>query len=53
MARSGWVKPEGTERLIDHVLLSALAKVFLPIVVDGVIERTGATEQRSGCGLPG
>lgn len=47
MARSGWVKPEGTERLTDHVSLGVLAKVFPPTVVDAAIERTGAAEQRS------
>lgn len=47
MARSGWVKPEGTERLSDHVSLGVLARVFPPGVVDEVITRTGAAEQRS------
>lgn len=47
MARSGWVKPEGTERLTDHISLGVLARVFPPGVVDEVITRTGAGEQRS------
>lgn len=47
MARSGWVTPEGPERLSDHVSLGVLTRVFPPDVVDAVIGRTGAGEQRS------
>lgn len=47
MARSGWVTPEGPERLSDHVSLGVLTRVFPPEVVDAVIERTGALEQRN------
>jgi hypothetical protein len=41
------VKPEGSERLSDHVSLGVLTRVFPPDVVDAVIVRTGAGEQRS------
>lgn len=47
MARSGWVTPEGPERLSDHVSLGVLTRVFPPDVVDAVIERTGSGEQRT------
>ncbi|MBM7848596.1 IS4 family transposase [Arthrobacter roseus] len=47
MARSGWVKPESPERLSDHVSLGVTTAVFPPDVVDRVIERTGAGEQRT------
>ena len=47
MARSGWVKPERTERLSDHVSLGVLAKVFPPRLVDEVVAKVGAGEQRS------
>ena len=47
MARSGWVTPEGPERLTDHVSLGVLTKAFPPGVVDAVIERTGTMEQRT------
>lgn len=47
MARSGWVKPEGLERLSDHVSLGVLTRVFSPEVVDVVIARTGAAGQRN------
>ncbi|WP_427004507.1 IS4 family transposase [Pseudarthrobacter sp. H2] len=47
MARSGWVTPEGPERLSDHVSLGVLTRVFPPDVVDAVIGRTGAREQRN------
>ncbi|MHA7305550.1 IS4 family transposase [Arthrobacter sp. TMN-49] len=47
MARSGWATPEGPERLSDHVSLGVLTRVFTPGVVDAVIERAGAGEQRS------
>lgn len=47
MARSGWVTPEGPERLSDHVSLGVLTRVFPPDVVDAVIARTGALEQRN------
>ncbi|WP_427018571.1 IS4 family transposase [Pseudarthrobacter sp. P1] len=43
MARSGGVTREGPERLSDHVSIG----VFPPDVVDAVIERTGAAEQRT------
>lgn len=47
MARSGWVKPEGPERLGDHVSLGVLTKVFTPQEVDAAIARTGAAGQRN------
>ncbi|WP_427019214.1 IS4 family transposase (plasmid) [Pseudarthrobacter sp. P1] len=47
MARSGWVTPEGPERLSDHVSLGVLTRVFPAEVVDAVIGRTGALEQRN------
>ena len=47
MARSGWVTPEGPERLSDHVSLGVLTRVFPPDLVDAVIARTGSGEQRS------
>lgn len=47
MARSGWVTPEGPERLTDHISLGVLTRVFPADVVDTVIERTGALEQRN------
>ena len=47
MARSGWVSPEGPERLADHVSIGVLTRVFPADVVDAVIARTGALEQRN------
>lgn len=47
MARSGWVTPEGPERLTDHVSIGVLTRVFPADVVDAVIEHTGALEQRT------
>lgn len=47
MARSGWVEPEGPERLSDDVSLGVLAKVFPPSLVEKAITTTGAGEQRS------
>lgn len=47
MARSGWVKPEGPERLGDHVSLGVLTRVFPPGEVDAAIARTGAAGQRN------
>ena len=47
MARSGWVTPEGPERLTDHISLGVLTRVFPAGVVDEVIARTGALEQRN------
>lgn len=47
MARSGWVKPESSERLTDHVSLGVLTRVFSPGVVDEVIARTDAGQQRT------
>jgi hypothetical protein len=47
MARSGWVTPEGPERLTDHISLGVLTRVYPADVVDAVIERTGALEQRN------
>lgn len=47
MARSGWVKPEGSERLGDHVSLGVLTRVFPPREVDAAIERAGAAGQRN------
>ncbi|WP_346926608.1 IS4 family transposase [uncultured Arthrobacter sp.] len=47
MARSGWVTPEGPERLTDHISLGVLTRVFPADVVDAVIRRTGALEQRN------
>ena len=39
--------PVGPERLSDHVSLGVLTRVFPPDVVDAVIERTGALQQRN------
>lgn len=47
MARSGWVKPVEPTRLSDHVSLGVLAKVFPPSLVNEVIAKVGAGEQRS------
>lgn len=47
MARSGWVKPVEPTRLSDHVSLGVLAKVFPPSLVNEVITKVGAGEQRS------
>lgn len=47
MARSGWVTPEGPERLTDHISLGVLTRVFPADVVDAVIGRTGALERRN------
>lgn len=47
MARSGWVKPESSERLSDHVSLGVLTRVFSPEVVDKVVARAGAGQQRT------
>lgn len=47
MARSGWVTPVGPERLSDHVSLGVLTRIFPPDLVDAVIERTGALQQRN------
>jgi len=47
MARSGWVKPEEPTRLSDHVSLGVLAKIFPPSLVNEVLAKAGAGEQRS------
>jgi len=47
MARSGWMKPVEPTRLSDHVSLGVLAKVFPPSLVNEVITKVGAGEQRS------
>ncbi|MGY4541307.1 hypothetical protein ACVWY0_001216 [Arthrobacter sp. UYNi723] len=39
--------PEGPERLTDHISLGVLTRVFPADVVDAVIGRTGALEQRN------
>ncbi len=41
------VTPEGPERLTDHISLGVLTRVFPADVVDAVIGRTGALEQRN------
>lgn len=47
MARSGWMKPVEPTRLSDHVSLGVLAKVFPPSLVNEVVTKVGAGEQRS------
>ena len=47
MARSGWVTPEGPERLTDHISLGVLTRVFSAGVVDAAIARTGSLQQRN------
>ena len=47
MARSGLLLPSGPERLSDQVSLGVLTRVFSPDVVDRVIARAGAGEQRN------
>ncbi len=47
MARAGWRKPDTQTRLPDLVSAGLLAQVFLPAVVDAVIEECGRTELRS------
>jgi hypothetical protein len=47
MARSGLLKPAADDlRLGDHVSVGVLMRVFPPDVVDEVIERSGAAQQR-------
>lgn len=46
MARSGWVTPQGSERLSDHVSLGVLTHVFAPSVVDEAVNRAGVGGQR-------
>lgn len=41
------MKPEGPDRLSDHVSLGVLTKVFPPDEVDAVIRRTAAAGQRN------
>jgi hypothetical protein len=47
MPRFGWVKPNPSERLTDHVSLGVLTRVFPPEVVDAVIDGCGRRESRS------
>ncbi|MGP5598644.1 IS4-like element ISAar21 family transposase [Glutamicibacter arilaitensis] len=47
MARSGWMKPVEPTRPSDHVSLGVLAKVFPPSLVNEVVTKVGAGEQRS------
>ena len=39
--------PVGPERLSDHVSLGVLTRISRPDVVDAIIERTGALQQRN------
>lgn len=47
MARSERVAPESPERLTDQISLGVLTRVFPAEVVDAVLARTGALEQRN------
>ncbi len=46
MPRAGWVKPQGDQRLSDHISIGVLTRVFPPDVVDAVIAETGRGERR-------
>ena len=47
MPRAGWVKPDSTERLSDHVALGVLTATFPPGLVDEVVAACGRGERRS------
>jgi hypothetical protein len=45
--RAGWVKPEGDQRLSDHVALGVLTTTFPPGLVDEVVGASGRGERRT------
>ena len=47
MPRVGWVKPDDSQRLTDHISLGVLTRVFPPDVVDEVLVECDRVEQRS------
>ena len=47
MPRAGWVKPEGDQRLSDHVALGVLTATFPPGLVDQVVAASGRGERRA------
>ncbi|MFD6065138.1 IS4 family transposase [Rhodococcus wratislaviensis] len=47
MPRVGWVKPEGDQRLSDHISLGVLTRVFPPEVIDAVLTDCGRVERRN------
>ena len=47
MPRAGWVKPEGDQRLSDHVALGVLTTTFPPELVDEVVGASGRGERRT------
>lgn len=44
--RAGWVKPETNQRLSDHISIGVLTPIFLPELVDRIVEETGRKEVR-------
>ena len=46
MPRAGWVKPQSSERLSDHVALGVLTRTFPPELVDAVVREAGREEHR-------
>ena len=46
MPRAGWVKPQGDQRLSDHISLGVLTRVFPPELVDEVLAECGRVEVR-------
>jgi hypothetical protein len=44
--RAGWVKPQGDQRLSDHISVGVLTRVFPPDVVDRVVAEAGRGEVR-------
>ena len=46
MPRVGWVKPQGDQRLSDHIALGVLTRSFPPSLVDAAIEAAGKAERR-------
>ncbi|MGV9612112.1 IS4 family transposase [Nocardia xishanensis] len=47
MPRAGWVKPEGDQRLSDHLAIGVLTSTFPPDVVDEVLVERGRVERRN------
>jgi hypothetical protein len=46
MPRTGWRKPETTERLSDHIAIGVLTRTYPPAVVDAAVAEAGKREQR-------
>ncbi len=46
MPRAGWVKPQGDQRLSDHISVGVLTRVFPPDLVDRVVREAGRGEVR-------